>query len=63
MFVRLPVMTAVDGAPGKAIRNRPNWQPIAETAIIAAIAAVNPCGLDAGSWMTLKIRTHDSRRN
>jgi len=35
---------------------------MAETAIIAAMPAINPFGLAAGSWITLKIRTLESSR-
>src|SRR4030095_8913454 len=49
VLVKLPVITAVEGAPGTARRNRANWHAIAATAIIAATPAINPCGFAAGS--------------
>jgi hypothetical protein len=53
----LPVITAVEIAPGIAKRRRAYWQAMAETAIIAAIPAINPCGLADGLVKALKIKT------
>src|SRR5262249_62420192 len=36
-FVRLPVITAVEGAPGTASRSMPNWHAMADVARIAPI--------------------------
>src|ERR1700730_1225970 len=60
---KLPVMTAVEIAPGIAKRSSAYWQAIAETAIIMAIPAANPCGSADGLVMGLKIRTAASSRN
>jgi hypothetical protein len=57
VFVKLPVMTAVEGATGRAKRKRANWHAMAETAIIAVMPAIKPCGLADGLVMTLKIKT------
>ena len=62
-FVKLPVMTAVDGATGKPKRKSANWHAMAETAIIAAIQAIKPCGLADGLVLTLKINTQVSSKN
>jgi hypothetical protein len=43
VLVKLPVITAVEIAPGIAKRRRVYWQAIAETAIITAMPAANPC--------------------
>jgi hypothetical protein len=56
-------MTAVEGATGRANRKRANWHAMAETAIIAAIPAINPCGLVDGLVMTLTIKTPASSKN
>src|SRR5260370_28566613 len=37
-LVQLPVITAVEGAPGTARRRSANWHAMAETAIMAATA-------------------------
>src|SRR5215472_5797751 len=63
VLVKLPVITAVEGAPGTARRKSANWQAIAETAVMAVMPAVNPCGFAAGCHRTLKIRTPASSRN
>src|SRR5262249_10517720 len=55
LLVTFPVITAVEGAPGTARRNKANWQAIAETAIMATKMAMRPCGLSAGSFMTLNV--------
>src|SRR6266403_6163641 len=48
VLVKLPVITAVEIAPGIAKRKRANWQAIAETAIMTAMPAINPCGSAEG---------------
>src|SRR5262249_16402260 len=40
--VKLPVMTAVEGATGQTRRSSANWQAIADTAIMAATIAMMP---------------------
>src|SRR5262245_48067847 len=62
-FVKLPVMTAVEGATGKVRRKRANCQPIADTAIIAAIEALRPRGSADGLVVILKINTEVISRN
>src|SRR5215470_4998835 len=42
VLVKLPVITAVEGAPGTARRKRANWHAIAETTIMAMMPAMNP---------------------
>src|ERR1700682_3915079 len=63
VLVKLPVITAVEIAPGIARRSSAYWHAIAETAIITAMPAVNPRGFVGGLVMTLKIRTAASSRN
>ena len=43
-LAKLPVITAVEIAPGTARRKRAYWQAMADTAIIAAVPASNPAG-------------------
>ncbi len=62
-FDKLPVITAVETAPGKANRNRAYWQAIADTAIIATMPATKPCGSLEGFVKTLKIKTAVSSRH
>jgi hypothetical protein len=56
VLVRLPVITAVDTAPGTDRRSRAYWHAIAATAIIAAMPATVPWGCVEGFVTTLKIR-------
>src|SRR5262249_53309717 len=62
-FVKLPVMTAVEMAPGSARRSSAYWQAIADTAIITAMPAINPRGSADGRVATLKTRTAASSTN
>src|SRR5258708_5644775 len=57
VLVKLPVITAVEIAPGMARRSRAYWHAIAETAIMTAMPAISPCGLPEGLVMTQKIKT------
>jgi hypothetical protein len=61
-FVKLPVMTAVEGATGIVKRKRANCHAMAETATIAVMPANKPCGLSDGLVMTLRINTQVSSR-
>jgi hypothetical protein len=62
-MVKLPVITAVEIAPGIARRRSAYWHAIAETAIITAMPAVNPRGSVDTLVVTLKSRTAASSRN
>src|SRR5260370_38662574 len=63
VLVKLPVITAVEIAPGIARRSSAYWQAIAATAIITAMPAATPCGSADGLVMVLKISTAASSRN
>ena len=63
VLVKLPVITAVEIAPGIARRRSAYWHAIAETAIITAMPAVNPRGSVDTLVVTLKSRTAASSRN
>src|SRR5262249_16350228 len=62
LLVKFPVITAVEGAPDTARRKRANWHAMADTATMATEMAMRPCGLTAGSLVTLNVRTHVSSR-
>src|SRR6266404_2387533 len=63
VLVKLPVITAVEIAPGIARRRSAYWHAIAETAIITAMPAVNPRGSVDTLVVTLKSRIAASSRN
>src|SRR5258708_38756892 len=55
VLVKLPVMTAVEMAPGIARRSSAYWQAIAATALITVTPAATPCGSADGLVMALKV--------
>src|ERR1700736_3319197 len=62
-LAKLPVITAVEIAPGTARRRRAYWQAMADTAIIAALPASTPTESADAFVITLKIRSATRRRN
>ncbi len=62
MLVKLPVITAVEGATGMASRRRANWLAMAETAIIATMRRLNPCNQDAGEQQKLNQEKRPGQR-